>query len=158
MSKDIWYFAYGSNLSVDQKEERTGVVRKALLCRLPGYRLAFNKKGRDGTARANIMEAGPEEVWGVAYLCDETAMTRMDKDEGVPGGHYRRQRVEVITASGHMRLDAIAYVAGEEFIFPEGEPSCEYLARILEGARKHGLPSHYIEQIDLLAHRHDSSC
>jgi len=158
MSKDTWYFAYGSNLLVDQKEERTGRIRETLLCRLPGYRLVFNKRSHgDGTARANIIEDRAKEVWGVAYLCDEAAMTKMDEYEGVAGGHYRRQEVQVIIASVRMRLDAMTYVAGEEFLCPEGEPSSEYLDQILEGARKQGLPDDYIEQIDLLARRHDHS-
>ena len=157
MNKDIWYFAYGSNLSVDQKKDRTGMIRKKLLCRLPGYRLAFNKKSRDGKVRANIIAAGSEEVWGIAYLCDETAMTHMDEWEGVRHGHYRRQKVEVISASEQKPLDAITYVACEESICPEGEPNSEYLALILEGARENHLPSHYIGQIALLACRNKRS-
>ncbi len=146
MSKDTWYFAYGSNLSVDRKERRTGGIRTVRLCRLPGYRLAFNKRSDDKTVKANIIDDESNEVWGVVYLCDEAAMTRMDKCEGVDGGHYRRQKIQVITAPEEMQIDAVTYVAGEEFICPEGEPSNEYLDWILDGARKHGLPDSYIKK------------
>ena len=27
MNEDVWYFAYGSNLWIDQKEKRTGAIR-----------------------------------------------------------------------------------------------------------------------------------
>lgn len=33
---DRWYFAYGSNLEVDRKVERTGHIRSTVRCRLPG--------------------------------------------------------------------------------------------------------------------------
>ena len=155
MNEDTWYFAYGSNLSVDQKESRTGTIRRAISCRLSGYRFAFNKRGLDGTMRASIVEDESEEVWGVAFLCDEAAMANLDVFEGVAGGHYGRLAIEVISTPDEARIDAVTYVAGEEFICPEGEPSREYLDRIIEGARKHGLPSDYVEQIELRARRRD---
>ena len=40
-SDDKWYFAYGSNLLVDQKEDRTGRIRKAIKYNLPGYKSDF---------------------------------------------------------------------------------------------------------------------
>ncbi len=33
---DSWYFAYGSNLDIDQKELRIGTIRHAEVCRLRG--------------------------------------------------------------------------------------------------------------------------
>jgi hypothetical protein len=44
MKHDKWYFAYGSNLFIDQKEQRTGRIRQAVCCRLAEYRFAFNKR------------------------------------------------------------------------------------------------------------------
>ena len=54
---DVWYFAYGSNMSRDRKEKRTGLIRSARKARLPGYRLAFNKDNHSGGAYANIVPA-----------------------------------------------------------------------------------------------------
>lgn len=54
MNGDQWYFAYGSNLFVDQKEERTGRSRQAIRSRLSSYRFAFNKRGGGGQVYANI--------------------------------------------------------------------------------------------------------
>ena len=82
---------YGSNLDEEQKVFRTGAIRERRKSRLSGYRFAFNKRGRSGTCFANIMPETDSEVWGVAYLCDENAMTEMDGYEGVPSGHYRRE-------------------------------------------------------------------
>ena len=39
---DTWYFAYGSNLSVDRMVECTGAIRRTIPCRLAGFRFSFN--------------------------------------------------------------------------------------------------------------------
>ena len=145
MGRDHWYFAYGSNLSVDQKARRTGHVREVIRCRLPGFRLAFNKRSVDGTIKANVVEDASREVWGVAYRCDEAAMAAMDRWEGAG---YRRRAVQVITGSGR-RLDAVTYVATR--IDPEGAPHDDYLRLILGGAEHHRLPKSYIRDIERLA-------
>ena len=63
MNKDQWYFAYGSNLFINQKERRTGRIRQAVRCRLPGFRFAFNKRGNGGQVYANIVPDDAAEVW-----------------------------------------------------------------------------------------------
>ena len=146
MPSDAWYFAYGSNLSPDQKEQRTGSIREAVRCWLPDYRLAFNKRGRGGQCYANIVPEPGQEVWGVIYLCDEGAFQRMDRCEGVAGGHYVRETIRVVLESGEER-DAITYIAGNRFLCPEGAPSREYLGKIVDGALHHGLPQEYISQL-----------
>ena len=90
---DSWYFAYGSNLDIDQKELRTGMSRHAEVCRLPGYRFVFNKRGSNGQRFANIVPDRSADVWGVAYLCNRADMEEMDKFEGVGAGHYVRMAV-----------------------------------------------------------------
>jgi len=110
-----WYFAYGSNLFVEQKERRTGHIRKAIRCRLPDYRLAFNKLGRKGNVYANIVPERTEEVWGVIYLCGREALKKMDICEGVYSGHYRRVEVVVLTESDQS-VSAYTYVAGEDYV------------------------------------------
>lgn len=150
--KDVWYFAYGSNLSTKQKEDRTGAVREARLARLDGYRIAFNKRGGDGTGKANIVLHQGRVVWGVAYRCSPEALDTMDRYEGVQGGHYFRKHVRVRFESGD-EIDAVTYVAGGSFINDSLRPSKEYLNAILDGARQHGLPEDYIREIESAAHR-----
>jgi cation transport regulator ChaC len=149
MNHDKWYFAYGSNLLVDQKEDRTGQIRQALRARLPGYRFAFNKRGDKGQIYANIIPDESHEVWGVIYLCNPAAIKEMDKREGVSGGHYARQTVQVITDTGK-EVSAETYIGGSDHLCDEGRPTDEYLNRILDGARHHGLPEEYILAIERL--------
>jgi gamma-glutamylcyclotransferase (GGCT)/AIG2-like uncharacterized protein YtfP len=110
MMADAWYFAYGSNLSVDRKQLRTGRIRKAIRCQLPDYRLAFNKRGSHGDIYANIVHEPGQSVWGVIYLCNAAAMRELDRYEGVAGGHYERLTVEVVTDQGEW-VEAVTYVA-----------------------------------------------
>ncbi|MBN2205666.1 MAG: gamma-glutamylcyclotransferase [Thermoleophilia bacterium] len=147
---DTWYFAYGSNLSVDQKMFRTGAIRRAVRCRLPGYRFAFNKRMAAGEGMyANVVRDDAATVWGVAYLCDDDAVAELDRFEGVSWGHYRREQVEVVTDDGEV-LEALTYVAGQRYVGDEGWPLPHYLRMILDGARDHGLPEEYIEHIEEL--------
>jgi len=150
MNKDQWYFAYGSNLSVGQKELRTGRIRRAIRCRLPGYAFAFNKRGRNGQVYANIVANSKSEVWGVVYLCNPEAMRAMDQYEGVASGHYKRIPVRVVQDTGE-ETDAITYIAGADYVCEPGKPSREYLERIVSGAKHHGLPDEYVERIKELA-------
>jgi cation transport regulator ChaC len=90
------------------------------------------------------------EVWGVAYLCNPTAMEELDRFEGVAGGHYHRENVEVVTDAGE-KLSAVAYVAGPRPLSEVGRPTKEYLELILKGAAYHRLPADYIRKIEQLA-------
>lgn len=147
---DIWYFAYGSNLSLDRKVERTGAVRQVLRCRLARHRIVFNKRPQRGEgACASIVRDPSSCVWGVVYLCDEQTMDIFDGYEGVKEGHYRREAVEVIT-DDDARLEALTYVAGEDHLCHGALPRPEYLQLVLEGARQHGLPEDYVRMVDAL--------
>jgi gamma-glutamylcyclotransferase (GGCT)/AIG2-like uncharacterized protein YtfP len=153
MSEDTWYFAYGSNMSIARKEQRTDKIRRALRSRLDGYRLAFNKAAAGGGVYANIVPDESCEVWGVLYLCNAEAMNILDGCEGVTGGHYERIMIEVENSDSE-RIECATYVAGADYICEEGKPSVEYLQHILNGARDHDLPGWYIESIRKLAKRH----
>jgi len=147
---DRWYFAYGSNLLIDRKVERTGTIRESIRCQLPAHRLAFNKCAAPKPgAYANVVPDESATVWGVAFLCDEVAVATLDSYEGVLGGHYRHEDVEVVTEAGEA-LRALTYVAGDDYVCEECRPPQDYLRMVLVGARQHGLPGSYIEMIEAL--------
>ncbi len=152
MDGDCWYFAYGSNLWIDQKETRTGPIRQGSerprIARLADYRLAFNKRGSAGVVYANVVDSTGAEVFGVVYRCNPESMRQMDaKEIG-----YERRLVDVAADDGKV-LKAVTYVAKPESVCCEGRPTKEYRDRILDGARQHGLPEDYIKSIEALARR-----
>jgi gamma-glutamylcyclotransferase len=150
MSKDIWYFAYGSNLSMAQRQQKTGLIHSPRIASLKGYRFAFNKGVAGGEVYANIVPSTGDVVWGVVYRCDPEAMVGLDDYEALETGDYWRHPFEVETIDGEL-LNADAYVAGEDFVIEQGCPRPSYLNLILSGARKHGLPEEYIKTIEELA-------
>lgn len=152
---DRWYFAYGSNLARDQKVNRTGHIREERRARLDGYRIAFNKRGNDGTGKANIVLDQGGIVWGAVYRCSPSALNDMDKHEGVSGGHYAQRTVRVRVDGGNA-LDAVTYVAGNKFIENSLIPSPEYLQTIFRGAREHKLPDEYIHSVEALGSQSDA--
>lgn len=143
---DVFYFAYGSNLDVEQKEFRTGPIRESLRCRLRGFRFAFTKQGEDDQVFANIVPDEAAVVWGVVYRCTPDTLNRMDRYEGVGGGHYVRSEVRVLCDSGE-EVNAVTYVAGSKFLCTGRYPRPEYVHRVINGARHHRLPEDYVREI-----------
>ena len=144
----------GRGLSLQLSQEQTQRLRVATcepqLGRLADYRLALHVRGGLGQIYADIVPQSGSEVWGVLYRCSPAAMDALDELEGVAVGMYHRQKVEVTGPKGQKHA-AVAYVAGADYICPEGSPSEEYLGRILRGARQHGLPNAYLQALEKLA-------
>jgi gamma-glutamylcyclotransferase len=150
MNDDVWYFAYGSNLWIDQKEDRTSAIRsgddRPRIARLANFRLAFNKRGRNGQVFANIVACQGDQVFGVVYRCKPSTIDTMSKLEG----GYERQSVQVMI-DDDSNVEAVTYVAMAKNVVKDSRPSEEYLGRIVTGSRQHGLPEEYIERIKQLA-------
>jgi gamma-glutamylcyclotransferase len=139
-----WYFAYGSNLAMDQVVERAGSGHQGddppQIARLADYRVVFNM--REGLeVFANIMPGG-DCVVGVLYRLTHDALDRMDLHEQ----GYRRERVHVSLQNGEL-IEAITYMAHPVTEVDGGRPSLEYLQIIVRGARQHGLPEEYIRTL-----------
>ena len=155
VSEDRWYFAYGSNMSIDRKTSRTGTIRQMVVVCLKGHRLAFNKRADNAReVYANIVPSPGDDVWGVAYRCNPEAIEKLDGYEGVSGGHYRRRQVDLTTRFGET-LRAEVYIAGEAHVVEESQPSDAYLDHLLKGAENHHLPDDYIAMIKRIAGRGD---
>jgi len=150
MSKDYWYLAYGSNLWKKQKVVRTGSIRTGnespQIARLADYRLAFNKRDKNGEVVANIMAAPGNEVIGIVYRVNDESLKKMDKYER----GYDRSIVSVILENKTC-IEAFIYIAIAKNVIEEKKPTTEYLNKIINGANEHGLPIEYIEKIQKLA-------
>jgi gamma-glutamylcyclotransferase len=148
----VWYFAYGTNMhdsafrgrrKMRPLEWRVGRVR--------GYRLRFNLEGRPKgkAAPANLASDSQAEVWGVLYCITRQDLLLLDASEGVPGRRYRHLWLDTEDANGNA-IHAVTYVAdGNE---TDGNPSLRYITLLREGARAHGLPQHYLQFLDDVAH------
>lgn len=145
----LWYFAYGSNLLKDQMMERTGAIGSVehppRIARLENHRLVFERLEDTGPAFANIRSPG-DGVLGVVYRCSQAELERLDHFEQ----GYERQTIEVTDQQDEV-LAAAAYIISPSQSAGFARPENEYLARIVAGARQHGLPESYVHQIIAIA-------
>ena len=141
-----WYFAYGSNLWTDQMAKRTGPIPHGRESTQEGgvapLSVDFQHAGEEGQVFANIQCPG-KGVLGVVYSCSPEALARLD---GYERG-YERRRV-LVTAENGEQLEAFTYVAEPPNVVDGRKPAAEYLRRIVTGARQHGLPEVYIQEIE----------
>jgi gamma-glutamylcyclotransferase len=148
----IHYFAYGSNML----RERL-IARKVVLlgsgqpaCAV-GYKLLFNKKSDDGSAKANIVAEPNAKCWGVIFSVDANSLTDLDNAEGAPG-HYRRANIPVKVADAEQT--AMTYLAqSNKILTVPDHPYDWYLALILAGAKSHAdMPAEWISNLQKVAH------
>ena len=140
------YFAYGSNMSSARLGERLASVRALGRARASGWSLTFDKPGRDGTSKANLVARPDAHVWGVVYELrteDWPALDRYERD-------YRRAGCIVETPAGE-RLETQAYFFDSDPGRPAARPSRDYLAHLLAGASEHGLPEDHVRVIQSFA-------
>ena len=142
------YFAYGSNLAASRMSERVASARRACTAWVAGYRLAFGKRGRDGSGKATLIEAPEAFVWGVVYAIDLRDWHRLDRFER----GYARISVQVA-------WEREQHVAATTYVAPETAPDPTafgwYKRLIVDGAREHGLPAAYIAELERLPERDD---
>lgn len=134
------YFAYGSNMSSARLSARIPGARALGPVFVCDFQLAFNKPGRDGTGKANLVPVSGERAWGVAWQLAESHWETLDRFE--PG--YRREAFALERGDG-TRLIAHAYLFDPGG--PPLAPAPDYVEHLLVGSREHGLPDHYIETI-----------
>lgn len=135
------YFTYGSNMHSARIERRVGAVRDLGRGRLAGYRHRFNKHGRDGTAKGNIVAEPGSEVQGVLYELTDAQLERLAELEG---GYRRVLREVEHLGTGEM----IAVVTFEAIAPVEGlRPNAVYLSFYEQGMVEHDLPVDYRERI-----------
>ena len=123
------YFAYGSNLDVDQMTLRCAAPRVVGRATLPGYRLAFAGMNIlwEEMGVATVLPAPGGHVDGVLYALTEADLRRLDEWEGYPIA-YDRQLVEVRDEEGRARQAFIyARLSG---VLRANPPGARYL-RIL---------------------------
>lgn len=142
------YFAYGSNMHPGRLLTRINSAVVVGVARLPQHRLAFHKRGADGSGKGNIVAAAGAEVWGVVYSVNVADAAVLDRIEG-PG--YSRVDLEVVQTESGENVSAFSYRARARAIADDLHPFSWYLDFLLHGAAHHGLPDHYLEQLRRVA-------
>jgi len=151
----IQYFAYGSNMDLDDLarwcEKRNKKALKPNSIKpvvLPGYKLVFNHYSETRkSGAANIMESSSDNVWGLLMeITDEDIATIQDK-EGFPNT-YDEKKVIVKDKAGNIIENVLTYKIkpGKEKSKHQ-PPVKEYLGFIINNGIKYGFPEEYIAML-----------
>lgn len=132
------YFAYGSNMDVEQMKARCPESELVALSRLDGYRFLLNSRGV-----ATIVPVEGRAVHGVVWSISREDEDSLDRYEGVASGFYRKEKMTVFLADGD-RAESLVYIAADS---APGRSRNGYLARIIKSAELHGLPLGYVEEL-----------
>ncbi|EGX77073.1 hypothetical protein HMPREF9457_00855 [Dorea formicigenerans 4_6_53AFAA] len=135
--KEIYYFAYGSNMNLDQMEYRCPDAEVVENVRLEGYRLAFCGRPT-GSGVATILPEESSHVEGVLWKITPECERSLDFYEGYP--HlYGKEQIRVKNRDGQER-SVMVYTMNPPYKEQPSIPSHVYLAGILEGCYQNDLP------------------
>ena len=136
---DHKYFAYGSNLIFERITERLGKVKFLGAASIENWCLRFNKLGKDGSGKCNIIESKGEFVYGVLYRISPLQKTKLDEFE---------LGYNTICLQLPLFGKCISYQAIEI----EDDRVCTiydwYRELVLIGAKRYGFPPQYVSMLE----------
>lgn len=144
-NRKLFMFAYGSNMLTSRITKRAPSAVKLCVGQLTGYKLIFNKKGKDGSAKANLeyTKESSDYVYGVLFQLDLADLTTLDAEEP----NYERHRVLIQTVTGPGVMADI-YLAWPEAVHDNILPFDWYIKLVVLGAKEHNLPEDYRAAIE----------
>jgi gamma-glutamylcyclotransferase len=133
--RNAYYFAYGSNLDVQQMLERCPSAQLRLSAILPHHALVFaGFSHRWGGAVATVIPRQGTNVAGVLYALTRQDLRRLDSFEGCPV-IYQRYRKFVVDVCGRARTASV-YVYDPKVAL--GLPATRYLDVLMNAYETHG--------------------
>ncbi len=144
------YFAYGSNMSRARLRARIPAAESLGPACLRGRRLSYNKRGVDGTGKANLVVAAGVLAWGVLYRLRDEDWRALDAFEpgylrSIVGVYACKSETEIAPARGRSAQIYLAHEVGRAV-----RPADWYRDHLLAGAREHDLPLAVIRQIECM--------
>lgn len=143
---DILYLAYGSNLHPERLRRRVGTTELIDVVRLSDWRLCFDKRGGDGSAKANLRPAPGTgmHAWAALHALDAGQWRVLDRCEGLGHG-YETLRFDVLV-DGRI-MPALAYLSPSQWTSDDMRPFDWYRDLIVAGARYLGVPEADVARI-----------
>ena len=151
----LYYFAYGSNLHPVRLMERVPSINLLGVIDLSKHRLAFHKKGQDGSGKCNLVCTGEESdgVYGAIYQMDSVHKQALDCFEGNGIGYHDRQLTVEIHGKEH---SCFTYFAQTSYIKNGLKPYHWYKDLVVLGAKHLQFPDAYVRSIELIESVEDS--
>ncbi len=140
----INYLAYGSNLFPPRLAERIAICGVVGIALLPDTRLAFSKRGADGSGKCCLLAGVGAQAYGVVYRINTADQAQLDHIEGVGHGYRVESHVDAVHGA------CFFYRTEESALDAALLPFDWYHAYVLAGARYHRLPADYVAAIAAL--------
>ncbi|MCH9675025.1 MAG: gamma-glutamylcyclotransferase [Gammaproteobacteria bacterium] len=139
-------------MSQPRIEARIGPCVRVGVAAIDGCRLAFHKRGKDGSGKcdAHLTGSGADRLYGVVFGVDEHQARTLDGFEG-PGYYRRYFRTEMPQGPRF----AYAYVAYDWDTDGSLIPYDWYHQFVLTGAIAGGVPASHIEMISKVKPQRD---
>ena len=131
--KETYYFAYGSNMNLDQMAYRCPNSTVAGTAMLKGYELQFRH-------HATVEQNADAEVPVLLWELDSQDERFLDKYEGWPK-YYRKESI-TLELNGES-VEAMVYIMNGDR--PLESPTAQYYDIIEQGYRENGLNTSYLE-------------
>ncbi|WBU55757.1 gamma-glutamylcyclotransferase family protein [Paracoccus sediminicola] len=138
------YFAYGSNMLHARLAARCPSADAIGRAEAPGFGIAFDKIGQDGSGKATLRQDSTEAAQGVLYEITPAEIALLDKIEGVGRGY---DRAEVAVRSQHAEIMAFSYIAAPAFRQQGLLPFAWYRGLVLAGALENDLPEAWVSKL-----------
>ena len=135
-----FYFAYGSNMSTARLRERIPSASPRGAASIAGHRLVCNKRGKDGSGKANLEVASEATAWGVVFEVLPSDWHRLDAFEW----GYERRGCSVQVAGAVCEAQFYLAIAPGRVAIP---PFDWYRDHCLHGAIEHALPEEVVSEI-----------
>lgn len=134
------YFAYGSNMNLNQMAHRCPDAKVVGVCRAEGFQLAF----RGGSGVATILPQKDSFVEGVLWRITERCEQSLNRHEGYP--HLYDKETIQVHRPGLPPVEVMVYTINEPYRSQPALPSPGYLHGILEGCRQNGVSTKHIKK------------
>ncbi len=145
------YFAYGSNMDLNQMAFRCPDAEVLETVRLEGYRLAFRSNGGNRGV-ATILPDPDSHVDGVLWEISPEDERNLNFYEGFPR-LYGKRTLTVVNRLGK-EVEAMAYVMNAPYKDRPAVPSASYLRGILRGCQQNGIDTRPVLAANLDALEH----
>lgn len=144
----VWFFAYGSAMNSTRLAGRGVKFYSIEPAYIDNYQLKFNKRSVDGTAKANIVPATDEKVYGLLYKLPKSELHKLDNIEGLTSGHYYRTSMQAITMDGEVFM-AEVYIANAKYLVDDEKavPSEQHISTVFNAAVKNKFDPEYINYL-----------
>ncbi len=132
------YFAYGSNINLEQMAWRCPGAEVFGPAVLEGYELLFRGNSRRGSGVATIAPKEGSQVYGLLWRITPGNEASLDIYEGYPS-LYEKETLTVRTPNDRS-FAVMAYVMTDELLLVPAPPSLSYYNGIKEGFVDNDLP------------------